>query len=100
MIEPLQALEMVLLYSELFRKEFSRWLTAHWKVFRTFEHLAVKGTQPGDVGKSARAIAEQMRDASVHIPVNGNYVPDMAQLFMLLHPEFDGLFALRKRKAA
>lgn len=96
----------VLLHDEQFRKDFYCWLDSDFHVFEYFEQCALKVWASGFKHYSARTIVEVMRHRSNVREIIGEYklndhrTPDMARLYMLLHPEQDGLFEFRERKAA
>lgn len=97
----------VLLHPHQFRPDFYSWLTANYHVFEYFEKSAIKVWEHGFTHYSARTIVEVMRHRSNireigngEWKLNDNKTPDMARLYMLLHPEHIGLFEFRVRKAA
>lgn len=96
----------VLLHPHQFRKDFYDWINSNFHVFEYFEQCAVKVWEAGFTHYSARTIVEVMRHRSNVREIIGEYklndhrTPDMARLYMLLHPEHLGLFEFRERKAA
>jgi len=96
----------VLLHRELFREDFYEWLIANYPIFEYFEQSAYKVRQSGFDHYSARTIVEVMRHRTNIREIgdgtwklNDKRTPDMARLYMALHPEHAGLFEFRSRKA-
>lgn len=94
-------------HTHLFRADFEPWLIANHHIFEYFEQCAVKVWDSGFKHYSARTIVEVMRHRSNIREIgdgswklNDHRTPDMARLYMLLHPEHHGLFEFRERKAA
>ena len=94
----------VLENAHLFRKDFYAWLNANWHVFDHFEQSAIKTWQSGFKHYSHRTIWEVMRHQSNvreldgTFKLNDHYTRNCAQLYLLLHPEHEGLFYLKERK--
>lgn len=97
----------VLMHDKKFRNDFYLWLCANHHVFEYFERCALQVRDNGFKHYSARTIVEVMRHRSNVREIsaepwklNDHRTPDMARLYMLLHPEHNGMFELRGRKAA
>ncbi len=97
----------VLLNDKQFRADFYEWLVANFHIFDYFERCALQVRENGFQHYSARTIVEVMRHRSNVREIgdgswklNDHRTPDMARLYMLLHPEHDGLFELRGRQVA
>lgn len=94
----------VLQNDELFRKDFYSWLNSNWHVFEYFERSAQKVRENGFRHYSHRTIWEVMRhrsnvrELSGNFKLNDRYLRDCAQLYLLRHPEHEGLFYLKTRK--
>lgn len=92
-------------HSDQFRPDFIGWLMDNSHLYAEFEKLAlsVAGKRPH---YGARAIVEVMRFNSAIrerdgiFKINGNYVPCMARLFALCHPQHADLFEFREHRAA
>lgn len=101
-----QAVAMVKLHPEKFRKDFAEWLTENWHVFEYFARSANSVWSHGWRHYSARTIWEVMRHRSAVRELTGEWklndhrVPDVARLYLLLNEDKAGLFELRERKAA
>lgn len=101
------ALAKVASSGELFKDDFYIWLKNNYPVFEYFEQSAIKVRENGFKHYSARTIVEVMRHRTNIREIgdgtwklNDHRTPDMARLFNTLHPECDGLFEFRARKAA
>lgn len=100
------AIAMVALNQGKFRHDFTTWLAGNWHVFEYFAHAANAVWSHGWRHYSARTIWEVMRHRSAvretacTFKLNDHRVPDVARLYMLMHPEHAGLFEFRERKAA
>lgn len=102
-----QACANVVLHSSLFKKDFYDWLKANGPIFEYFENCAIKIRENGTQHFGAKAIVEVMRYRTAVREIgdgkwklNNNRTSDMAKLYLLLHPEHDGLFEVRGKKAA
>lgn len=100
-----QAKTAVLLNNDRFRRDFYSWISANFHIFEYFEKAAIQVWERGFKHYSARTIVEVMRHRSNVREIsdqpwklNDHRTPDMARLYMLLHPEHRGLFELRKRE--
>lgn len=98
------AREAVLQNPRLYRRDFYSWLNGNWHVFDRFERSAQKVWASGFRHYSHRTIWEVMRHQSnvnelgETLKLNDHYTRDCAQLYLLLHPEHEGLFSLKERK--
>lgn len=93
--------EFVLERENLFRQGFAQWLEQNGHVWRRFEIEATRAWCHGRKHYSARTIAEYIRhdtgvkETSGPWKINNVWVPNMARLYMMLHPERNGFFELR-----
>jgi len=101
-----QARAAILLHQSMFKRDFFDWITANHPIFAYFEQSAQKVRESGFDHYSARTIIEVMRHRTNIREIgdgtwklNDHRTPDMARLYMLLHPEHAGLFEFRVRKA-
>lgn len=97
----------VLLNYEKFKPDFFLWLQSNFPIFEYFERSAMQVRDNGFKHYSARTIVEVMRHRSNVREIgdgkwklNDHRTPDMARLYILLHPDHDGMFELRGRRAA
>lgn len=101
-----QARSAILLNNTMFKRDFFDWITANHQIFSYFEQSAQKVREAGFNHYSARTIVEVMRHRTNvreigdgTWKINDHRTPDMARLYMLLHPKHQGLFEFRVRKA-
>ncbi len=94
----------VLLHEKMFKPDFFDWLESNYPVFEYFEQSALKVHDAGFKHYSARTIVEVMRHRTNIREIgdgtwklNDHRTPDMARLFLTLHPECAGLFEFRSR---
>ena len=87
-----------------FNMAFYDWLLDNWHVFEYFEMAATRTWDAGFRHYSARTIVEVMRHRSnireigdKPWKINNDIVPEMARLYMILHPDQDGFFEFRER---
>lgn len=93
---------------EAFRKDFREWLEANYHVWELFEHEANQAWSRGRRHYSARTIGEYLRHQTMLAEVenehgfklNDHYWPDLARLYMMMHPDRDRFFELRVGKSA
>ena len=92
----------VLLHSDLFSDNFFDWLKDNYAVYDYFERSALQVIEKGFKHYSARTIVEVMRHRTNIREIgdgtwklNNNRTPEIARLFMLLHPEHRGFFEFR-----
>jgi hypothetical protein len=97
----------VVLNPGLFQRDFFEWISENFHVFDYFNKSANTVWERGFKHYSARTIVEVMRHRSNireigdgEWKLNDHRTPDMARLYMKLHPEREGLFEFRKRKSA
>lgn len=90
-----------------FQPGFSAWLADNLHVWQLFEARAMQLAAAGRSRMGARMIAESMRwDTAVkELPegkykLNDHWTPDLARLFIRMHPQYSSLFQLRERRAA
>ena len=87
--------------SSQFRADFSEWLELNWHIWRAFVDQADRVWNRGRRHYSARTIVEVLRHESAlsefggEFKLNGNYVPDLARLYVQRYPERAGLFETR-----
>jgi hypothetical protein len=89
--------------SEDYREGFVAWLMDNFHVWRRFEQEALRVWNRGRRHYSARTIIEVLRhesalsDTGVEYKLNDHNTPDLARLFLDLHPACAGLFETRRR---
>lgn len=74
-------LALVRRHPQQFRRRFPEWLEKNRTTFDCFELAAISR----NAGTSAKCIADSLRAGGRAI--NNDYVPGMARLYSLLHPE-------------
>jgi len=85
----------------MFRSDFAEWLVENGHVWRRFEAEADKVWARGRKHYSARTIIEVLRhesaltDTDKTWKLNDCRTPDMARLYLLLHPSHAGFFETR-----
>lgn len=78
----------------------------NWLIWASFEYQANAAWSANRRRYSARTIGEYLRhhttltDSSADFKINDHVWPDLARLYMLVHPERDGFFETRGRRAA
>lgn len=93
---------------EAFRKDFRDWLEANYHVWTEFEREADAVWEMGRRHYSARTIGEYLRHRTViaektnemGLKLNDHYWPDLARLYMMMHPEREGFFERRVGQSA
>lgn len=96
-----QLLSFVEAHPEKFRPDFADWLKANPVIWMEFDKHATELRQAGRRNFSARTIIEVIRwNSAIRskgdiFKINNNWAPDLARLFLMLHPEANGLFSLR-----
>ena len=91
-----------------FRNEMGEWLQyrANFFIWGAFHSHADKVWNSGRRHYSARTIGEFLRHQTVlaehsdEFKINDHLWPDLARLYMLVHPERSGFFETRGRRAA
>jgi hypothetical protein len=84
-----------------YREDFADWLSANMHIWQAFCREANKVWAMGRRHYSARTIIEVLRHESAisevggEWKINGNYVPDLARLYMETFPERGGFFETR-----
>ena len=101
------ALAQVALNEDQFMPDFYDWLKENYRIFSHFEDEGLASYAAGFEHYSARTIVEVMRHKTNlreigdgQWKLNDHRTPDMARLYLLLHPGHKGFFELRGRKAA
>lgn len=96
------ALAFVARWPMKFRPDFGAWLELNWMLWLVFEKEANRVWNRGRRHYAARTIIEWLRHETAlqegppsEFKINGNYVPDLARLYLVFHPERDGFFELR-----
>lgn len=101
-------LQIALCDAAMFRPAFFDWLrdTRNRHFWIRFKAEADRIWNRGRRHYSARTIIEFLRhetlaaDACAEFKINGNIVPDLARLYLLVHPERAGFFELRVQQDA
>jgi hypothetical protein len=89
-----------------YRSDFAAWLLANPHIWQAFAAKADQVWNRGRQHYSARTIVEVMRHESMLAEVggewkiNGNYVPDLARLYVESYPDRVCLFETRVQKNA
>ncbi len=94
---------LVVFNAQAFRADFLDWLSRNYAVWIAFEHEADRVWARGRRHYSARTIGEYLRhesalreEANEHgWKLNDHYWPDLARLYMLMHPDREGFFERR-----
>ncbi len=93
--------------AEQYRPDFAGWLVRNMPLWRRFCAEADRIWVRGRRHYSARTIIEYLRHhtaladpGDVAWKINGNYVPDLARLYLQLNPQREGLFELRAQSSA
>jgi hypothetical protein len=96
------ALAFIERWPSMFRPEFRAWLEANWTIWLAFKQEADRIWARGRRHYAARTIIEWLRHETAlqeqpvaEFKINGNFVPDLARLYLVFHPERDGFFELR-----
>ncbi len=92
---------------EAFRQEFTEWLAQNYAVWEAFEYQANSIWKRGIQRWSARTIGEYLRHETAiaetprkEFKLNDHYWPDLARLYMMMHPDRDKFFELRIGQSA
>lgn len=95
-------LMLVRLHAQQFRPEFAAWLAANQHVWMAFSREADRIWNRGRRRYSARTIAEYLRHESAvrdatdaEFKWNDHNTPDLARLYLLVHPGRAGFFETR-----
>lgn len=95
-------------HSGAFITDLLHWFShdANWLLWASFEYQANAAWNAGRRRYSARTIGEYLRhhttltDSGADFKINDHVWPDLARLYMLMHPERAGFFETRGRRAA
>lgn len=104
--EPVAVLALVQANAEQFRQNFAKWLLDNWPIWRAWHAEIDRVRALGRKHYSARDTLGYVRHWTVlrevdgQFKVNNNFSPDMARLYVLLHPEAEDFFEFRERTAA
>lgn len=93
---------------EAFRSDFKDWLQKNYHVWEMFEHEANAAWDRGRRHYSARTIGEYIRHQTMlaeveneyGFKINNNLFPDLARLYMMMHPDREGFFERRIGQSA
>lgn len=101
------ALALIALHPDKFRRDFYGWIKDNWHIYEYFEKSAFKVSNMGFNHYSARTIIEVMRHRSnvreisdTPWKLNDQRTPDLSRLFTFLHPDMHGFFEQRERTAS
>ena len=90
-------------YAKYFRPEFMAWLAENWHVYKAFEAAALHLIDAGREHFSARSVVHEIRHYSniaekndLGLKINNNLSPDLARVFVILHPERAGFWEFRR----
>lgn len=97
------AFHVVVAEQRFFRRDFMDWLSRNYPVWIAFEHEADRVWARGRRHYSARTIGEYLRHESAlregpnehGWKLNDHYWPDLARLYLHMHPEREGFFERR-----
>lgn len=104
LLDPMAAADLVIANAGTFRPDFGQWLVKNWRIWQAFERRANRLWASGVKHAGARMIWEALRYLSIlrergsEFKLNGNFCPDCARLYMLIHPERAGFFETRLQK--
>lgn len=95
-------------FANVFRNDMTEWLSVpvNYIVWSSFVYQANAIWNKGIRHYSARTIGEYLRhhtamsDSGTDFKLNDWIWPDLARLYMLVHPEREGFFETRGRRAA
>jgi hypothetical protein len=99
-----EVLLTITLHADKYRPGFAEWLAENWAIWLRFEFEANKMRERGRRKWAARTIGEYirhstaLREAGGDFKVNDHIWPDMARLYLTLHPAAAGFFELRGRQ--
>lgn len=97
------ACHVVVAGQRYFRADFMDWVVSNWHVWLAFEAQADRIWDTGRRHYSARTIYEFLRHETMtkegpnelELKLNNNVVPDLARLYLQMHPERSGFFECR-----
>lgn len=101
-----QVLTFVSQHPNLFPTTGLSWLQANWHVVQAFEREALAVIAAGRTHYSARTIVENLVHQSVVreregvFKIGNHHAPDLARVFVVLHPEWVDFFEYRRDNAA
>jgi hypothetical protein len=90
--------------SATFKPDFIGWLQDNWSIWLRFEFEANKVRERGRQHYAARRIGEYIRHTTAlrqkknTFKVNDHVWPDLARLYVLVHPDAVGFFEFRGRQ--
>ena len=95
-------------HQDSFKQPLLHWLSFpdNQRIWRCFEHEANKVWDEGRRHYAARTICEYIRhetrlaEADILFKISNNIIPDLAQLYLILYPERQGFFSIRRGMAA
>ena len=101
-------MDAALHHANAFRTDLAGWLAipVNFAIWSSFAYQANAAWNKGIRHYSARTIGEYLRhhsalsDSSTDFKLNDAIWPDFARLYMLVHPEREGFFETRGRRAA
>lgn len=101
------AFTLVVANAGFFRHDFLSWLSANYGIWVAFEYEADRVWVRGRRHYSARTIGEYLRHETTlregpgsGFKLNDHYVPDLARLYLLFHPDRAGFFERRPGHSA
>jgi hypothetical protein len=110
MLNPSTSLPMETLrqYEQFFRPDFLSWLPDNVHIYRAFERAAFREINRGRGHFSARTIVQVMRDYTPlsevgdwsPFKINDHRSPDLARVFVILHPRAAPLVGVPARRLA
>jgi hypothetical protein len=91
-------------YTAFFRDGFLAWLDDNEAIYRQFEQQAFMAINAGRTRFSARTIIHELRDrteareigAWSQYKINNNHSPDLARVFVILHPQYLAFWEYRR----
>jgi hypothetical protein len=93
-------------FNEYFRPGFLPWLAMNEPIYRQFERQTLELIAAGRRHFSARTIVEEIRHytrlreaGACSFKVNGNWVPDLARVFVVRYPQHAHLWEYRRADA-
>ena len=87
---------------QFFKKE-KTWFIKNWHVIEAFENAALKVIDKGRIHYSARTLVEVLVHQSAVREIDGEFkigndnAPDLARVFVVLHPEKIGFWEYRRK---
>lgn len=100
-----RVLSVIAANSGLFHDDFAAWITENWELWVRFDAEATKVRRRGFKHYSARTIVHFMRhetalsQAGGEWKINNNVSPDLARLYVILHPQAGYFFEFREMKS-